>query len=1040
MMAGRGAGKSFAAMWELHTAMMETPNLRARVIAPTLGDGIAAAVDGPNGLLTLSKGQARWLPSAPGGACVRYPNGSRVWIVGTPTEKDVDRLRALTNCVAEGSLIQTDRGPVPIEDVSPGDMALTRAGYRLVVARWDRGVREVFRLTTSDGAEVIGTGDHPVWTENRGWVVLQELVAGDILVSCESMSNMTESGTTGPRATSTSTQAKEGSSTDGSTKTLTAPSPLDMTSTTSTSTTRTTIRRTLSLCLAMSTTGFTWLNGPNTWSACGTPVGSPGPSTRGGLRSALTAVWSSITGVVSTLTGVRSATRTGEPRSIKTTDGSSWILDVWSAKKSSQPSGTTETERSATITSRPAPDPVPRNSLTRTEQKSRTILRWAQRSSGIGLRSLITPEPVLTAGANSRTGLSERLSAASRVSETASASVRTSAVASVERLYETRRVWDISVEEHHEMFVNGVLVHQCDFDVFEELFANPCAQSAFNQASLSRRRGSRRWLVSSTPRPHSLIKEWEKDPRVEVRRGTSMDNKHIPLDWLHTLKTQYFGTRLYRQEVLGEVIEDVEGALWKANDIERSRVTGPASAVASICDRVVVGVDPPTGQGTCGIVVVGQDANGHMYVLDDRSVEEASPHVWAARVKEAADTYDAIVVAEINQGGQMVKEVLNSAGHALPLHTVSATKSKKTRAEPIALLWEVEEQIVHMVTGSTKLIDQMCHPAGTMITTRRGQVPIEQVRIDDEVLTRKGFAPLRWVGQTGEADTLVKVTHSNGGCVTMTPCHPIWNPEICEFVSASSVRRGDPLTTVQVSPAPPSRLRARSRGGEVGTTSAETSGGTTTSVTRRSTESDVSSSFIGRFMRRITARFRKGSSSTTKTTTPTTINPRISWRSPDLSTTWRTIMGLTLSAPMSPVTLLRSGGSELGISYGRTGSPVMSHASPAAPSSSRPGCEPSIATSTVDDVVTSRLEKPVPVYNLQVADPWPHEFFADGVLVHNCEWIPGEGASPDRVDALVWACWFLRSRHTAEVRGATVNTGGPVGLPSALSSVRMGRY
>jgi phage terminase large subunit-like protein len=345
MMAGRGAGKSFAAMWELHLTLSETSNVRARVIAPTLGDGIAAAVDGPNGLLTLSKNQAKWLPSAPGGACVRYPNGSRVWIVGTPTEKDVDRLRALTNV---------------------------------------------------------------------------------------------------------------------------------------------------------------------------------------------------------------------------------------------------------------------------------------------------------------------------------------------------------------------------DFDVFEEFFANPCAEKAFEQASLSRRRGSRRWLISSTPRPHHLIKKWEADPNVVVRRGTSMDNKHIPLDWLHTLNTLYYGTRLYRQEVLGEVIEDVEGALWKANDLERSRVNGPGSAVAAICDRVVVGVDPPTGNGTCGIVVVGQDAGGHMYVLDDRSVEEASPHVWAARVKSAADSYDGIVVAEINQGGQMVKEVINSAGHALPIHTVNATKSKKTRAEPIALLWEVEEQIVHMVTQSTPLWDQMC--------------------------------------------------------------------------------------------------------------------------------------------------------------------------------------------------------------------------------------------------------------------------------------------------------------------------------------------
>lgn len=246
-----------------------------------------------------------------------------------------------------------------------------------------------------------------------------------------------------------------------------------------------------------------------------------------------------------------------------------------------------------------------------------------------------------------------------------------------------------------------------DFDVFEELFANPCAQEAFDQAELSRRRGSRRWLVSSTPRPHPLIKKWEGDDRVVVRRGKSTDNKHIPLDWLHTLETKYKGTRLYRQEVLGEVIEDVEGALWRAMDVERSRVSGRPSDVAAICDRIVVGVDPPSGNGTCGIVVVGQDEGGHLYVLDDRSIEEASPHVWAARVKAAADTYDAVVIAEINQGGRMVKEVLNSAGHDLPIQTVSATKSKKTRAEPIALLWEVEEQVVHMVSQSESLVNQM---------------------------------------------------------------------------------------------------------------------------------------------------------------------------------------------------------------------------------------------------------------------------------------------------------------------------------------------
>jgi phage terminase large subunit-like protein len=207
-----------------------------------------------------------------------------------------------------------------------------------------------------------------------------------------------------------------------------------------------------------------------------------------------------------------------------------------------------------------------------------------------------------------------------------------------------------------------------------------------------------------------LIKDWEADDgsKVTIRRGKSTDNKHIPLDWLHTLEKMYKGTRLYRQEVLGEVIEDIEGALWKASDLERSRVAGPPSAVASICDRIVVGVDPPTGNGTCGIVVVGQDGNGHIYVLDDRSVDESSPHVWAARVRSAADTYDAVIVAEINQGGQMVKEVLNAAEHDLPIHTVNATKNKKTRAEPIALLWEVSEQIVHLVGNHAKLEDELC--------------------------------------------------------------------------------------------------------------------------------------------------------------------------------------------------------------------------------------------------------------------------------------------------------------------------------------------
>lgn len=634
-------------MWTLHQECMNTPNLRARVIAPTLGDGIAAAVDGPNGLLTLSKGQAKWLPSAPGGACVKYPNGSRVWILGTPTEKDVDRLRALTNCIAEGSLIQTDRGPVSIEEVQPGDKALTRAGYRRVIALWDRWEQEVYEVTTEGGRVVVGTADHPVWTKNRGRVPLHLLEDGDILVACESTSNTEASGTTDLRVTSTFKRTMERCSTGESVKMFTAPSPTDTTSTTLTTTMRTTTPRTSWLSRVKNTVVSTWRSGKTISNGCGTRGVGLGPSTKGGLKSALTAARSSTTGGGLISDDAPRVARSGGPSDTSPGTFTSSTQRASSAGMNSVRSGTTWVDYSVLTTSRPAPGPAPH-----------------------GLRGDV--------------------------------------VKTVSRLSKTSRVYDLSIEEHHEFFADGVLVFNCDFDVFEEFFANPKASEAFKQADLSRRRGSRRFLISSTPRPHPIIKEWEANPRVHIRRGTSRDNKYIPLDWLATLEKTYKGTRLYRQEVLGEVIEDVEGALWKANDVERSRVAGPASAVASICERIVVGVDPPTGQGTCGIVVVGQDANGHMYVLDDRSVEEASPHEWAARVYDAANTYDAVVVAEINQGGQMVKEVLNSAGHDLPLHTVNATKSKKTRAEPIALLWEVEEQVVHMVTQSTKLIDEMC--------------------------------------------------------------------------------------------------------------------------------------------------------------------------------------------------------------------------------------------------------------------------------------------------------------------------------------------
>lgn len=245
-----------------------------------------------------------------------------------------------------------------------------------------------------------------------------------------------------------------------------------------------------------------------------------------------------------------------------------------------------------------------------------------------------------------------------------------------------------------------------DVDLFEEAAANPNLTAAVEQAALSRR-GNRLpkplWMASTTPRPVEQIKEWKTASEdvlgngevIILRHARLQDNPHTP-DAYHRHAERLKGTRIYRQEILGEILEDVEGALWAQADFDRS--------VAEVDWRdlvkIVVGVDPPSGAGTCGIVVVGKDREGHIYVLADYSVEDVQPGEWARRVVQASEDFGgALVVAETNQGGRMVTSVLKAAKSSLPVKTVQASEGKKTRAEPIAVLWEATEQIAHLARG-----------------------------------------------------------------------------------------------------------------------------------------------------------------------------------------------------------------------------------------------------------------------------------------------------------------------------------------------------
>ncbi len=209
--------------------------------------------------------------------------------------------------------------------------------------------------------------------------------------------------------------------------------------------------------------------------------------------------------------------------------------------------------------------------------------------------------------------------------------------------------------------------------------------AAWDNLRMGLRLGSRpRVVVTTTPRPDRFLAELMAAPGTVVTRGATHENRsNLPDAFLADMDRAYGGTVLGRQELLGEVIDGLPGALWSHAMLDRCRT----EAVPELA-RVVVGVDPPAGPGTCGIVVAGTDAAGRAHVLADASLTGETPDVWAAAVAAAARRHEADrVVAEINQGGAMVETVLRAASVNLPLVTVRAARGKAARAEPIAALY-----------------------------------------------------------------------------------------------------------------------------------------------------------------------------------------------------------------------------------------------------------------------------------------------------------------------------------------------------------------
>lgn len=242
------------------------------------------------------------------------------------------------------------------------------------------------------------------------------------------------------------------------------------------------------------------------------------------------------------------------------------------------------------------------------------------------------------------------------------------------------------------------------------------AEEAWDMLQFTLRVGARpRQLATTTPRPTPLVKRLLADPGTRVARMRTDENKHLAPAFLDAVVARYRGTVLGRQELDGELIEDMPGALWTREMIRREPDRDDEAL-----ERIVVAIDPPTTSGirsdACGIVVAGRRGGGAV-VLADLTLQPAAPLQWAARAVAAYRMFRAdCIVAEVNQGGEMVKIVIAQVDDTVPVRAVHASRGKWLRAEPVAALY-AQGRVMHR-PGLSALEDQMCSFGGIVRPAR----------------------------------------------------------------------------------------------------------------------------------------------------------------------------------------------------------------------------------------------------------------------------------------------------------------------------------
>jgi phage terminase large subunit-like protein len=274
-----------------------------------------------------------------------------------------------------------------------------------------------------------------------------------------------------------------------------------------------------------------------------------------------------------------------------------------------------------------------------------------------------------------------------------------------------RLVWPNGAEAHALSAADPESLRGPQFDAAwaDEFCAWDRPDETWSLLTLGLRLGQRpQAVVTTTPRPIAALRRLLSLETTRVTRdGTRANAAFLAPGFVEEAEARWGGTRYGRQELDGELIDDPEGALWRRATIEAARLSE-----APEMDRLVVAVDPPAGidGDACGIVAAGSCGEGENlrgFVLTDASVKGLTPLGWARRVAETAEEFGAaIVVAEANNGGEMVRTVLNSVAPHLVVQLVRAQLSKRRRAEPISILYE-QRKIEH-VGAFHALEDEMC--------------------------------------------------------------------------------------------------------------------------------------------------------------------------------------------------------------------------------------------------------------------------------------------------------------------------------------------